>query len=44
MYYTWTAVSGKWGQSHFAADSILFVGMFIDATPAIIVLGIVKIP
>ncbi len=44
MYYTWAAVSGKWDQSPIAADSILFIGMFIGATPAIIVLGIVKIP
>ncbi len=44
MYYTWVAVSGKWEQSHIAADSSLFVGMLIDATPAIIVLGTVKIP
>ncbi len=44
MYYTWDAVSGKWEQSPIPADSILFVGMIIDATPAIIVLGTVKIP
>ena len=43
MYYTWAAVSGKSQQSHVAADSILFIGMLIDATPAIIVLGTVKI-
>ena len=44
MYYTWTAVSRKGEQSHIAADSKLFIGMLIDATPAIIVLGTVKIP
>ena len=44
MYYTWAAVSGTWDQSPIAADSILFIGMFIYATPAFIMLGIVKIP
>jgi hypothetical protein len=44
MYYTWAAISGKSEQSHIAAGSILFISMFIDATPAIIVLGTGKIP